>query len=66
MDDQDDEDDGPIAFLGNGGGDSDDGYYEEIADEPQIVYRPDRKRKKQAQPDIEDEEALALRLLQGT
>ncbi len=54
------DEDGAVAVLGGG---SD----EEESDVPvQTVDRPLKKRKDFAEPEADDEEALALRLLQGS
>jgi hypothetical protein len=70
MQDSDEEEEGPVAMLGGGDYDDDEEYGSPSEeDEPPVVYKSDRSerghKRARHEADLEDEEALALRLLQG-
>jgi hypothetical protein len=70
MQDSDEEEGGPVAMLGGGDYDDDQDYGSPSEeDEPPVVYKSDKSerghKRVRHEADLEDEEALALRLLQG-
>lgn len=67
----DSEEGGPVAMLGGedyeGGSDleHEDGRRSDGEDAPPVAYKPAKKQRKGKEEELEDEESLALKLLQG-